>query len=71
MYEALAFKYRYVVDRLKAATGQQVEVLHIIGGGTKMLYWTQFSANALGSQVKAGPAELDGYRQFALGGVWL
>ena len=57
VYEALAFKYRYVVDRLKAATGQQVEVLHIIGGGTKNALLNQFSANALGFQVKAGPAE--------------
>ncbi|WP_066687569.1 rhamnulokinase [Christensenella intestinihominis] len=57
VYESLAFKYRYVVDRLKAATGQEVEVLHIIGGGTKNALLNQFSANALGFRVKAGPAE--------------
>lgn len=57
VYESLAFKYRYVVDMLRAATGKQVDVLHIIGGGAKNALLNQFSANALGMKVIAGPAE--------------
>jgi rhamnulokinase len=57
VYESLALKYRYIVDRLKKATGKEVEVLHIIGGGTKNRLLNQFTANALGFQVITGPAE--------------
>ncbi|MEG0257921.1 MAG: rhamnulokinase family protein [Christensenella sp.] len=57
VYESLAMKYRYVVDLLKKATGKQVDVLHIIGGGAKNDLLNQFSANALGCKVVTGPTE--------------
>lgn len=60
VYESLALKYRYVVDLLKKATGKNVGVLHIIGGGTKNALLNQFSANALGFRVITGPAEATG-----------
>ena len=57
VYESLALKYRYVIDRLKKATGSKVSVLHIIGGGTKNKLMNQFIANALGIKVITGPVE--------------
>jgi rhamnulokinase len=57
VYESLAFKYRYVVDRLKATTKKDVNVLHIIGGGAKNKLLNQFTANALGMKVITGPVE--------------
>lgn len=57
VYESLALKYRYTVDFLKKATGQDVEVLHIIGGGTRNELLNRFSANALGIKVITGPVE--------------
>ncbi len=57
VYESLAFKYRYVVDRLKATTKKDVNVLHIIGGGVKNKLLNQFTANALGIKVITGPVE--------------
>ncbi|MEG0784397.1 MAG: FGGY-family carbohydrate kinase, partial [Christensenella sp.] len=41
----------------KKATGKQVDVLHIIGGGAKNDLLNQFSANALGCKVVTGPTE--------------
>lgn len=57
VYESLALKYRYVIERLKKATGSNVEVLHIIGGGTKNKLMNQFTSNALGVRAITGPAE--------------
>ncbi|NDJ63353.1 MAG: rhamnulokinase, partial [Chloroflexi bacterium] len=37
VYESLALKYRYVLDKLIALSGHPVERLHIIGGGTQNL----------------------------------
>jgi rhamnulokinase len=55
--ESLALKYRAVLERLMEATGQDVEVLHIIGGGSKNELLNQFTANALGKCVTTGPVE--------------
>ncbi|MDQ7033620.1 MAG: FGGY-family carbohydrate kinase [Anaerolineae bacterium] len=57
IYESLAFKYRYVVDLLKDISGQTIETLHIIGGGSQNQLLCQMTADALGIQVIAGPTE--------------
>ncbi len=57
IYESLALKYRYVVDLLKRVSGQAIECLHIIGGGSQNALLCQMSANALGFPVIAGPVE--------------
>lgn len=57
VYESLALKYRYVVDRLARATGSEVHHLYIIGGGTKNALLNQFTADALNMPVTTGPAE--------------
>ncbi len=55
--ESLAYKYRYTLERVQAVSGQKAQVLHIIGGGSRNRLLNQFSANATGLEVRAGPAE--------------
>ena len=55
--ESLALLYRRTLEQLEACTGQPVTTLHIVGGGSQNLLLNQFSANATGRTVIAGPAE--------------
>ena len=57
VYVSLAFKYRYVLEQLLEVSGRSVEVLHIIGGGSRNGLLNQMTANAIGRPVIAGPAE--------------
>ncbi len=57
VYASLAYKYRYVLEQLIEVSGQQVDKLHIIGGGSKNALLNQMTANAIGRTVIAGPAE--------------
>ena len=57
VYESLALAYRRVDDRLAAAIGRPTEVCHIVGGGSNNTLLDQFTANALGKKVLAGPKE--------------
>ncbi len=55
--ESLALKYRYVLDQLQEVSGKQINTIHIIGGGTRNKMLCQFTANATGKKVVAGPSE--------------
>ena len=55
--ESLALKYRLVLERLEDITGQVVDCLHIVGGGIQNELLCQFTANAIGTKVIAGPIE--------------
>ena len=57
VYVSLAYKYRYVLEQLIAVSGRRVDVLHIIGGGSRNALLNQMTANAIGRPVLAGPAE--------------
>ncbi len=57
IYESLALFYRVTLRRTEQLTGQKVERLHIVGGGSKDGTLNQFSANALKIPVLAGPTE--------------
>lgn len=57
VYESLALKYRYVLEMLIDVSGQQVDTLHIIGGGSQNALLCQMTADAIGRVVIAGPAE--------------
>ncbi|NJK97442.1 MAG: rhamnulokinase, partial [Bacteroidales bacterium] len=56
IFDSLAMKYKFVLNQLQELSPFPVEVLHIIGGGSKQ-YLNQIIANALGIPVVAGPAE--------------
>lgn len=55
--ESLALKYRMVMGWLEELSGQRIEVLHIVGGGTQNELLNQFAANATGRPVITGPVE--------------
>lgn len=55
--ESIALKYRWTLERLEALTGGPLEPLHIIGGGIKNRLLNQFTADATGRTVIAGPVE--------------
>ena len=55
--ESLALEYRTVFDRLVKLTGMNIDVIHILGGGTQNHLLNQLTANATGRQVVAGPIE--------------
>ena len=57
IYESLAMKYRVTKDLIEKITGRAYPMLHIVGGGTKDGLLSQFTANATGSRVVAGPIE--------------
>ena len=55
--ESLAFKYRYVSDCLENLTGTAIEEIQIVGGGSRNRLLNQFTADATGRTVLAGPVE--------------
>ncbi|HKQ40450.1 MAG TPA: rhamnulokinase family protein [Verrucomicrobiae bacterium] len=57
VYESLALKYAKVVGWLEELTGARIEVIHIVGGGSKNTVLNTFTANACNRPVIAGPAE--------------
>lgn len=50
-------RYRWVVEKLRELTGRKLNTLHILGGGTQNKLLCQFTANATGCRVVAGPIE--------------
>lgn len=55
--ESLALKYSVVIDRLARLSGKQIEVVHIVGGGSQNGALCQMTADATGLPVLAGPTE--------------
>lgn len=57
IFESLALRYRQVIENLRALSPRPVETLHVIGGGSRNDLLNQFTANAIGIPVVAGPSE--------------
>jgi rhamnulokinase len=57
IFESLALKYTWVVEQLSAVTGQQIDRIHIVGGGSQNELLCQMTANASKREVVAGPVE--------------
>ena len=57
IFESLALRYREVLEILESMAPFEIDVLHIIGGGAKNALLNQFTANAIGKRVVAGPSE--------------
>jgi rhamnulokinase len=55
--ESLAFKYRVVVDAVERLTGVPITEIQIVGGGSRNRVLNQFTADATGRTVIAGPVE--------------
>lgn len=57
IFESLALKYKKTLDVFGTISAAPIERLHVIGGGSRNKLLNQFTANALGLPVIAGPAE--------------
>lgn len=57
IFESLSLKYKYVLGKIKGLAPFAIEKLHVIGGGSKNPLLNQWTANALGIPVVAGPSE--------------
>jgi sugar (pentulose or hexulose) kinase len=55
--QSLALKYRMTVENLEDLLGNELPVIHMVGGGIKDKMLCRFTANATGRTVFAGPVE--------------
>lgn len=55
--ESLALRYRQVLESLEALVGFHIEVIHIVGGGSRNGLLNRFVAEATARTVVAGPNE--------------
>jgi rhamnulokinase len=55
--DSLAFRYASVLRTIESLTGQTVEGVQIVGGGSRNDYLNQATADATGKPVLAGPVE--------------
>lgn len=64
--ESLAFKYRAVLESLEELTGRRFDEIRIVGGGSRNRLLKQWTADATGRTVAAGPAEATALGNIAL-----
>lgn len=55
--ESLALCYRRTLARLEANVGHRIEVIHVVGGGSRNELLCQLTADCCGRPVIAGPVE--------------
>lgn len=55
--ESLALRYRQTLAEIEQLTGRGVDVLHLVGGGSKNEMLNQFAADAVQRLVVTGPVE--------------
>ncbi|OYD07153.1 rhamnulokinase [Paludifilum halophilum] len=58
--ESLVMKYRWVLNHLEELVGKKMDVLHMVGGGIQNERLCQWTADACGRPVIAGPIESSG-----------
>ncbi len=57
LFESLALKYRWVIEKIENLTGKNYPRVHIVGGGAKNEFLNQLVADVTGKMVYAGPYE--------------
>lgn len=57
IYQSLALAYRARIEELENVTGRNIEVLHVVGGGSQNALLSQQTANAIQRTVHCGPVE--------------
>jgi rhamnulokinase len=54
---SLAVRYKQILEKLESLTGRKINVIHIVGGGSRNVLLNQLAADVTGRRVIAGPAE--------------
>jgi len=57
IYESLALKYHWALERLEAIKSQPIDTLNIVGGGIKNKLLNQMVADSINRPVVTGPVE--------------
>jgi len=57
IFESLSLKYNYILGKLRELSPFAIDNLHVIGGGSKNPLLNQWTSNAIGIPVIAGPSE--------------
>jgi len=57
IFESLSLRYKYVLGKFINLAPFPIEKLHVIGGGSKNPLLNQWTSNAIGIPVLAGPSE--------------
>lgn len=57
IFESLALRYKAVIEKINSMTGERINKLHIVGGGSQNEMLNQLTADACGIPVIAGPVE--------------
>jgi len=57
VFDSLAMKYRWSMEKLETITGKTLDALHIVGGGSQNKLLNQLTANAIKKPVVCGPVE--------------
>jgi rhamnulokinase len=55
--ESLALEYHWGMEKLRELSSRALPIIHIIGGGSRNRLLNQFTADATGCEVIAGPVE--------------
>jgi sugar (pentulose or hexulose) kinase len=55
--ESLALRYREVMESLEELGNRKIEIIHILGGGSRNAVLNRFTADCTGCKVVAGPVE--------------
>lgn len=57
IYESLALKYRWALERLEEIKGESIDTLNIVGGGCNNKFLDQLVADSINRPVTIGPIE--------------
>lgn len=57
IFDSLALRYRWSIDKIRGLTGMPVREIHIVGGGVRESALMRLAADACGIPVIAGPSE--------------